>query len=80
VLPVPSKARTGEYLVPVNALVAAKLALRTAMQSQSITNVRLAERLGISESGVRRLVNADHFSRLDGLQPQLMAKSSSSLD
>jgi antitoxin HicB len=66
-LPVPSKTCTGEYLVPVNALVAAKLALRTAMQAQSITNVNLAERLGISESAVRRLVNPDHFSRLDGV-------------
>ncbi|MEX2130600.1 MAG: type II toxin-antitoxin system HicB family antitoxin [Pseudohongiellaceae bacterium] len=66
-LPVPSKPRTGEILVPVNALVAAKLALRSAMQSQGVSNVRLAEKLGVSESAVRRLVNPDHLSRLDGV-------------
>lgn len=66
-LPVPSQPVAGESLVPVTALVAAKLALRTAMQTQSISNVRLAEKLGLSESAVRRLVNPDHFSRLDGV-------------
>ncbi len=64
-LPAPSKPHAGEYLVPVNALVAAKLALRSAMQEQGVSNVRLAEQLGLSESAVRRLVNPDHLSRLD---------------
>lgn len=64
-LPAPSKPHVGEYLVPVNALVAAKLALRSAMQEQGVSNVRLAEQLGLSESAVRRLVNPDHLSRLD---------------
>ncbi len=64
-LPAPSKPLAGEYLVPVNALVAAKLALRSAMQEQGVSNVRLAEQLGLSESAVRRLVNPDHLSRLD---------------
>ena len=64
-LPAPSKPHAGEYLVPVNALVAAKLALRSAMQEQGVSNVRQAEQLGLSESAVRRLVNPDHLSRLD---------------
>jgi len=64
-LPAPSKPLAGEYLVPVNALVAAKLALRSAMQEQGVSNVRQAEQLGLSESAVRRLVNPDHLSRLD---------------
>ncbi|MGB4247052.1 MAG: type II toxin-antitoxin system HicB family antitoxin [Pseudohongiellaceae bacterium] len=66
-LPVPSKPTAGEHLVPVNPLVAAKLALRSAMSEQSVSNVRLAELLGLSESAVRRLVNPDHLSRLDGV-------------
>ena len=57
--------------MPVTALVAAKLALRSAMQEQGISNVRLAEKLGVSESAVRRLVNPDHLSRLDGVADAL---------
>lgn len=72
-LPPPSAAEQGEYLVPVDPLVAAKLALRAAMQEQGISNVALAERLGISEGAVRRLVNPDHTSRLDGVVMALSA-------
>lgn len=64
-LPVPSEVRAGEYQVPVAPLVAAKLALRAAMQSQGMSNVALAEQLGVSETVARRLVNPDHDSRLD---------------
>jgi antitoxin HicB len=72
-LPLPSTAARGEYLVPVEALVAAKLALRAAMQEKSISNVALAAQLGISEGAVRRLVNPDHASRLDGIVAALAA-------
>ncbi len=44
-----------------------RLALRSAMREQGVSNVRLAELLNISESAVRRLVNPDHLSRLDGV-------------
>lgn len=64
-LPQPSSMEPGEHLVPVAPLVASKLALRAAMQSEGMTNVALAERLGVSETVVRRLVNPDHDSRLD---------------
>ncbi len=37
------------------------------MKEQGVSNVALAERLGISEGAVRRLVNPDHASRLDGV-------------
>jgi antitoxin HicB len=43
----------------------ATLALRSATQEQGVSNVRLAEQPGLSESAVRRLVNPDHLSRLD---------------
>lgn len=72
-LPVPSGAAPGEHLVPVEPLGAAKLALRAAMQEQGVSNVALAERLGISEGAVRRLVNPDHASRLDGVVAALSA-------
>jgi antitoxin HicB len=66
-IPVPSEPETGERLVPVAPLVAAKLSLRNAMREQGVSNVALAERLGISEGAVRRLVNPDHMSKLDGV-------------
>ena len=66
-LPRGSRPRGGEFAVPVKPLVAAELALREAMKEQGVSNVALAERLGISEGAVRRLVNPDHASRLDGV-------------
>lgn len=72
-LPVPSEPRSTEHLVPVAPLVAAKLALRTALREQGISNVALAQRLGVSEGIVRRLVDPDHASRLDGVLQALSA-------
>lgn len=72
-LPTPSPTQAGEFAVPVAPLAAAKLALRTAMQEQHISNVALAARLGVSEGAVRRLVNPDHDSRLDGIVSALAA-------
>ena len=66
-VPSPSEAENGERLAPVAPLVAAKLALLTAMREQGITNAELARRLDVSEGAVRRLVNPDHASRLDGV-------------
>ena len=60
-------------MVAVAPLVAAKLALRSAMQEQLLSNVALAQRLGVSEGVIRRLVNPDHASRLDGVVAALAA-------
>jgi antitoxin HicB len=66
-IPAPSTPAQGEYLVPVAALVAAKLALRSAMRSESVNNAELARRLHVSEGAIRRLVDMDHASRMDGV-------------
>lgn len=66
-IPKPSNTTRETYSVPVAPLIAAKLALRSAMQDKEITNVELAKRLGISEGAVRRLLDPDHASRLDGV-------------
>ena len=66
-VPSPSTPAQGEYLVPVAALVAAKLALRSAMQSEGVNNTELARRLHLSEGAIRRLVDMDHASRMDGV-------------
>lgn len=72
-LPEPSETAAGDYLVPVAPLVAAKLALRAAMREEGVSNVGLAQRLGLSEGAVRRLVDPDHASRLDGVVAGLAA-------
>jgi antitoxin HicB len=46
-------------------LIACKLILRQIMQDAAVSNVSLAQRLGVSEGVVRRLVDPDHASRLD---------------
>lgn len=66
-LPAPSATGTDVHWVPVAPLVAAKLALRSAMREEDVSNVALAQRLGLSEGAVRRLVDPDHSSRLDGV-------------
>ena len=54
-------------------LVAAKLALYSAMRAQRINNGELANRLGISESDAQRLANPDHRSPIDQVQYALRA-------
>ena len=63
-IPVPSAAVDGQELVAVPPIVAAKLALYTAMRHERITTPELAARLRLSESAVRKLVNPDHRSHI----------------
>ena len=72
-IPVPSPLTDGQVLVPVPSLIAAKLTLYTAMRKQGMTNVSLAERLGLSETAVRRLVNPNHRSHISQVQRALKA-------
>ena len=51
-IPTPSEAAHGQQFVAVPTIVAAKLALYSAMRAQCITKVELARRLDISESAV----------------------------
>ena len=48
-LPTPSPLQEGEVMIPTTPIVAAKLALYTAMREQGVTSEHLAERLGINE-------------------------------
>lgn len=72
-VPVPSIRVEGQELVAVPTVVAAKIALYSAMRAQRITKVELAERLGISESAVRKLVNPDRRSHISQIQKALRA-------
>lgn len=71
-IPRPSLAR-GRPLVALPALVAAKTALYREMREQGIGNTALAERLGISEGAVRRLVDPDHRSHIGQVEAALGA-------
>ncbi len=72
-IPVPSRPVREEVLVPVPTVVAAKLALYAAMRAERITKVELANRLGLSESAVRKLANPDHRSHISQVQKALRA-------
>ena len=72
-IPEPSQALPGQDDIPVPTVVAAKLALYSAMRAQRITKVELARRLGISESAVRKLANPDHRSHVGQVQKALRA-------
>lgn len=72
-LPEPSAAQAGQVVVGAPPLAAAKLALYQAMREQSVTNVELARRLGVSETAVRRLVDLDHRSHIGQIDMALSA-------
>ncbi|MCY4101891.1 MAG: hypothetical protein OXG55_01295 [bacterium] len=55
-IPEPSPPDDGQVVIPVPPVVAAKLALYSAMREQGVTNAALAIRLGLSAHAVRRLL------------------------
>ena len=72
-IPAPRDAAARHELVSVLPVVAAKLALYSAMRADGVTKVELARRLGISESAVRKLANPDHRSHVSQVQKALRA-------
>jgi antitoxin HicB len=69
-VPRPSPAR-GRRTIALPPLVAAKLALYSAMLEQLIINVDLAARMQKSESEVRRLLDLDHRSDIGQIEAAL---------
>ena len=70
-VPAPGPLADGQVLIAVSPIVAAKLALYTAMRKQGITNVALAARLGLHENAVRRLVDPGHRSHVTSVEKAL---------
>ena len=70
-IPTPSAPAPGQVMVAVYPVVAAKLALYTAMRERRITKVALGELLGISEAAVRKLADPDHRSHINQVQKAL---------
>jgi antitoxin HicB len=69
-IPRPSPAR-GRTTVTLPPLMAAKLALYSAMLEQYLTNADLADRMGTSEAEVRRLLDLDHRSDIGQIEAAL---------
>jgi antitoxin HicB len=69
-LPQPSPSR-GRPLAYVPPLVAAKLALHDAMVAGRVSNVALAQQLGMDEKTVRRLRDPLHQSRINQVDAAL---------
>ena len=61
-LPTPSPVADGQELVAVPPLAAAKLSIYTAMRRQGIGKAELAQRLGLSDAAVEKLLVPDRYS------------------
>jgi antitoxin HicB len=72
-IPDPSRARAGEVVVPASPSVAAKIAFVQAFAAAKITRTALAERLGLRETEVRRMLDPDHGTKLDRLDAAMRA-------
>ncbi len=70
-IPAPSAPAEGQVLISVAPIVAAKVALYTAMREQGVTNVALARRMGLQENAVRRLLDPGHRSHITSVEKAL---------
>lgn len=62
--PVPVPTATGDVFIPLEPLLAAKAALNNAMLAEGVSRTMLAERLGVDEKAVRRLLDPRHQSHI----------------
>src|ERR1700690_2610981 len=72
-IPVPSRAKRGQRMVPVPLWLAPKLALYLAMRDQQVNNSELARRLGVHERVIRRMLDPEHASKAERIQAALAA-------
>jgi antitoxin HicB len=71
--PIPGPSSMKGPRIHLPPLIAAKLALYQAMWEAGLTAVALAERLGLSEGAVRRLLDLDHRSHIGQVEAALAA-------
>ena len=72
-IPAPSPLAENQVLIPVAPVVAAKLALYSATREQGLTHVALADRLGLQEKAVRRLLDLGYRSPMTSVEKALEA-------
>jgi antitoxin HicB len=70
-IPSPSKAESGQHLIPVPAVTAITAALYNALRESGMSRVELAAHLGVDEKEVRRLLDPYHPSKLPRLEEVL---------
>ena len=70
-IPVPSARRSGEHHVAVPAGTAAKAALALALRESRLSRVTLAQRLGVDEKAVRRMLDPRHRTAVHRIEAAL---------
>lgn len=70
-IPVPSARRSGEHLVAVPAITAAKAALALALAESGLSRVALAQRLRVDEKAVRRMLDPRHRTAIARIERAL---------
>ena len=70
-IPAPSARRAGEYLVAVPPITAAKAALWLALRESGLTRMALAQRLGVDEKVIRRMLDPRHRSAIGRIDEAL---------
>lgn len=72
-VPAPSKAKRGQFLVELPASISAKILLLNEMIAQKVRPTELARRLKTTPQEVNRLTNIRHTSKIDGIAVALKA-------
>lgn len=72
-VPLPSKAKKGEYLIDLPASLFAKVLLLNEMIKQNITNIELAKWINAKPQEVQRIVNLNHPTKIDTISKALSA-------
>lgn len=62
---IPSPSEGGSHFVHLHPLKAAKVALYIVMRRKKYSNVELANRLGVDEKAVRRMLDLDQNTKID---------------
>ena len=70
-IPTPSVPLPGEYLVPFPVDTAAKAALTIAFRASGLTRVELANRLGVHDRVVRRMLDPHHGTSVNRINDAL---------
>jgi len=71
--PIPESvpAETGQYIIPLSALMSAKAALYTSMRDKGLTKVAVASRINRNEKEVRRMLDPHHNTKIKSIEQAL---------
>jgi antitoxin HicB len=70
-IPMPSKAKRGQPVIALPALVTAKVLLANEMLSQNVRKAELARRLEVNQVQVDRLLDFGHSSKIEMVETAL---------